>query len=216
MISWLSDWVQQIVLIVLIAGFVDLILPNTAMERYVKLVMGLLIILAILSPLLGLLGKEYDLSELALQQEKESRALGMDSLRFIQSKSEELKKTQMEQIDERTIETMKSMIQQQLKQHFSIQTSEVVIALHQNEQQTKEIKSIYVMITELKDDETQVNHIEPVKPIQIGKDMSQKVEDEPSDEVKKQLDEIQHYLMRYWGLNPEQVVVKQDGSEGGN
>ncbi|MBS7530896.1 stage III sporulation protein AF [Hazenella sp. IB182353] len=216
MISWLSDWVQQIVLIVLIAGFVDLILPNTAMERYVKLVMGLLIILAILSPLLGLLGKEYDLSELALQQEKESGALGMDSLRFIQSKSEELKKTQMEQIDERTIETMKSMIQQQLKQHFSIQTSEVVIALHQNEQQTKEIKSIYVMITELKDDETQVNHIEPVKPIQIGKDTSQKVEDEPSDEVKKQLDEIQHYLMRYWGLNPEQVVVKQDGSEGGN
>ena len=50
MIELLSGWLKQIVILVLIAAFMDLLLPNNSMERYIKLVMGLLIILAILSP----------------------------------------------------------------------------------------------------------------------------------------------------------------------
>ncbi|MDQ0337734.1 stage III sporulation protein AF [Caldalkalibacillus uzonensis] len=54
-IAYLGEWIKHIVLIILIATFLDLLLPNSQMRRYIKLVVGLLIIMTILSPVLELL-----------------------------------------------------------------------------------------------------------------------------------------------------------------
>lgn len=48
--GWLSNWLQELIMIVLLATFVEMLLPNRSMERYVKLVLSLLILLTLLSP----------------------------------------------------------------------------------------------------------------------------------------------------------------------
>lgn len=53
--TWLGGWLKELVLIVLLASFVDMILPSRSMERYVKLVLSLLILLTLLSPVVRLL-----------------------------------------------------------------------------------------------------------------------------------------------------------------
>ncbi|MGQ8874606.1 stage III sporulation protein AF [Paenibacillus sp. TSA_86.1] len=53
--GWLSSWLQDLIMIVLLATFVDMLLPNRSMERYVKLVLSLLILLTLLSPITKLL-----------------------------------------------------------------------------------------------------------------------------------------------------------------
>ncbi|WP_458460738.1 stage III sporulation protein AF, partial [Paenibacillus sp.] len=53
--GWLSNWLQELIMIVLLATFVDMLLPNRSMERYVKLVLSLLILLTLLSPITKLL-----------------------------------------------------------------------------------------------------------------------------------------------------------------
>ncbi|CAI6062722.1 hypothetical protein PAECIP112173_01855 [Paenibacillus sp. JJ-100] len=53
--GWLSNWLQDLIMIVLLATFVDMLLPNRSMERYVKLVLSLLILLTLLSPITKLL-----------------------------------------------------------------------------------------------------------------------------------------------------------------
>jgi len=58
--EFVGGWLKQIILLVLVATFFDLLLPNNSMERYVKLVMGLLIIFAILNPIFSLLDKNLD------------------------------------------------------------------------------------------------------------------------------------------------------------
>jgi len=58
-LSWLAKWLEQVIAVVLLAGFVDLLLPNKAMQRYVRLVAGLLILLTILSPVVRLLQGDY-------------------------------------------------------------------------------------------------------------------------------------------------------------
>lgn len=50
--DWLAEWLREIIFIVLIAVFIDLLLPNRAMERYVKFVVSLLILLTLLSPVM--------------------------------------------------------------------------------------------------------------------------------------------------------------------
>ncbi|NUU75843.1 stage III sporulation protein AF [Paenibacillus xylanilyticus] len=53
--GWLSSWLRELIMIVLLATFVDMLLPNRSMERYVKLVLSLLILLTLLSPITKLL-----------------------------------------------------------------------------------------------------------------------------------------------------------------
>ncbi|MFK7697196.1 stage III sporulation protein AF [Paenibacillus sp. HJGM_3] len=60
MIAWLSDWLKQIIIVILLAAFVDLLLPNNALQRYVRTVLGLFILLTLLSPLFTLFQKSLD------------------------------------------------------------------------------------------------------------------------------------------------------------
>lgn len=72
--TWLGGWLREIILVVLLASFVELLLPSKSMERYARLVLSLLILLTMLSPIVSLL-KGDAVAELSLamgQQEKEN------------------------------------------------------------------------------------------------------------------------------------------------
>lgn len=65
MAAWLSQWLRDIVLIVLFAAFVDLLVPNNALQKYVKITISLMILLTILSPIIGMLRPDLDIREAA-------------------------------------------------------------------------------------------------------------------------------------------------------
>lgn len=50
----LGSWLKEIIMIILLATFLDLLLPNRSMQRYVKLTLSLIILLTMLSPVLKL------------------------------------------------------------------------------------------------------------------------------------------------------------------
>lgn len=57
MMDALAGWLKQLIAVVLLASLVDLLLPNRTMQRYVRLVAGLFVLLAILTPVMqGLRG----------------------------------------------------------------------------------------------------------------------------------------------------------------
>lgn len=56
--TFLGEWLKEIIVIVLIAVFIDLLLPNRAMERYVKFVVSLLILLTLISPVMRLFSSD--------------------------------------------------------------------------------------------------------------------------------------------------------------
>ncbi len=47
----LGDWLKQIILIVLLATIADLLLPTKTMQKYVRMVMGLAVVAAMLQPM---------------------------------------------------------------------------------------------------------------------------------------------------------------------
>ena len=55
----LGEWLKQLVIIVLLAAFADLLLPTRAMEKYVRMVMGLAIVAAMLQPIVPLLSRNW-------------------------------------------------------------------------------------------------------------------------------------------------------------
>ena len=61
----LAAWLKQIIVVVLLATFIDLLLPNRTMQRYVKLVVSLFILMTILTPVMQLFGTSANLRMLA-------------------------------------------------------------------------------------------------------------------------------------------------------
>lgn len=54
----LGEWIRQVVLVLILTGVVELALPAGAVRRYVQVVLGLLVLLAIIRPVLAWLNSE--------------------------------------------------------------------------------------------------------------------------------------------------------------
>lgn len=52
--AFLVDWIKQIILFVLIAIVIDLLLPSNNMRKYIKLVVGLILVVMFLKPVFAL------------------------------------------------------------------------------------------------------------------------------------------------------------------
>lgn len=84
----LTAWVKSLVLIVLFATFFELLLPNNSLNRFIKVIMGLFIMLAVLNPITSLLKQPWHETEVAaLGQEKMNvpSNLSADSLEKLQA-----------------------------------------------------------------------------------------------------------------------------------
>jgi stage III sporulation protein AF len=57
-VAFLKEWVRGLVLLVLLGGCLEMLLPMGGMKRYVRLVLGLLVMLAMVRPVLAFLGQE--------------------------------------------------------------------------------------------------------------------------------------------------------------
>lgn len=106
--EWLGGWLKQLIFVVMLAAFVDLLLPSQAMQRYAKTVIGLFMLLVLLSPVFELFQKGWNADKLiaeaeTLQQKKsrlasadgtgapEAEGKGTASLEAILKQSEQLK-----------------------------------------------------------------------------------------------------------------------------
>ncbi len=111
MAAWLSEWLRNIIAVILLAVMVELLLPNKAMQRYARLIVGLLILLTIMSPVLKLLQTDFDSrldAGFTLWEEKAwTEAPGMPSLEEIELKAAELRErqeTEAAKLTERALE----------------------------------------------------------------------------------------------------------------
>ncbi|WP_371369458.1 hypothetical protein SRRS_26190 [Sporomusa rhizae] len=57
MIESITLWIKSIIFVVLFASFLELLLPSNNMQRFVRVILGLFIMLAILNPVIGVIEK---------------------------------------------------------------------------------------------------------------------------------------------------------------
>lgn len=58
--EFISDWITQIIIFILLATIIDLLTPNLAMSKYIKLVLGLILILILLTPIFSLFNLDFE------------------------------------------------------------------------------------------------------------------------------------------------------------
>ena len=65
MVSWMSNWVQGIIVAVIIATIIEMILPQGTIKKYIKVVIGMYILFAIVSPIIAKIsGGKFDVNNI--------------------------------------------------------------------------------------------------------------------------------------------------------
>ncbi|MEB3101447.1 stage III sporulation protein AF [Ferviditalea candida] len=196
MIAWLSGWLKEIIMVILLATFVDLMLPNSSMQRYVKVVISLFILVVLLSPILSaLFDRSFSIKAAAeLENWSQADAYGKASeaaTRYILQQGEKLREEGVKQAADITRERLAGLIRQQIERTEPQRVREVNVKLDIGPNQSLSIGSVQVVL--LNDGERDAVKekssgsgtgltISPVKPIEpvdikihVGKQKSEAV-----------------------------------------
>ncbi|SDX99674.1 stage III sporulation protein AF [Thermoactinomyces sp. DSM 45892] len=204
-IEWMGDWLKQIILLVLVATFLDMLLPSNAMEKYVKLVMGLLILMAILSPIFKLLSENLNLTELAFFDANKAVVAvpEMKSLADINEQTNQLKKQQDQVIQQKTKQSMETWMKKNIPDRFAMEVvSADVVAQFTTE--NPHIEKIHLVVRE-KAIDASAKQVKPVQEVSILPSNEPTPTESTSNETGKK---IQSFIQQTWNLTAEQVEVQ--------
>lgn len=146
MMHLLSEWLREIIFIILLAVFIDLLLPSNRMQSYVKVVISLLIFMTILSPLIKLLKTDFSLD--ALIPQEQAAAGEMASLETIMEEAKSLDLRRQEQAVEMVEDQIALQIKQQIGIRFAEQAQKVDVKLEHLEDGQIQIIALEINLAE--------------------------------------------------------------------
>lgn len=205
MISYLEAWIKNIVVILLLTSFVELLLPESELEKYTRVVLGLFIVIAILNPILNLFNTNYDFQQITdlLTVEGERKINKSEMI----ERGKELRDTSQEEARSNYKHQLTRQITALLSFDDDLPQSSVKVNLKSN----TEIEKIIINLQKNKkanepefDQEIRVDDIEVNNGVkQERKESKQKSLEKVSHKIKKQ-------LANFYNLSHKQIVVKRD------
>lgn len=204
-LSFITEWIMNIVVFILLAMIVDMLLPNSAMKKYTKMVTGLLLIAIILTPLLKVVAKDFDQVVASFSNKKIIDSNKVENL--IESKKKEIQAGQVEYTLKQVGEKMKNDVKEELIDRFDKDIQQIKIDSKDRVAENENpIEKVIVYLAEKKKDDS-VPIIKPVN-ISIG-------EEEPEEGMgSRENESILSMLSERWGIAPDQIELHN--GEGGS
>ena len=183
MIEFLSDWMRGLILVIFLAVFLDMMLPNNVLQRYAKVVMGLLVILLMLNPILKISGTSvYEMNFSIDDLLPSGGEKGLPSIEQIQQQGELLGQSNaaltLQQWKANVGAEIKALIE---KDHLVTVAAVEVDAVLNEQGQPEGISEVSVAVAP-KQEGGSVQAIKPIEPVIIGG-----AHDEPQAEARTTL-----------------------------
>lgn len=206
--AYLGEWIKHIVLIILVATFLDLLLPNTQMRRYIQLVVGLIIIVLILSPILELLQVDHERFtagiEQLLQPDEEPQ------LQF-EDRKEAVQEVQDRAVLEEVGRLWAQVIKREVEREFALNVEEIDIDLDvvEGRADVNRVKLV-VAWSDDGDEGTPDGEGALVEPVVIDVNLEKK-ESGPIDaltrEEKKWTEKLLTYFDQNWNISGDKIEI---------
>jgi stage III sporulation protein AF len=140
---WIASWLKELILMILLATFAEMLLPKSSLHRYVKTVLGLFILMAMLSPIFTLLQKQKEMDRMlasassAMEGPTQGRANGtLYSLSHILQEGERMKKANQQDSKMMVEATITELLNQEALAGESMEASQVHVMLDENNGET--------------------------------------------------------------------------------
>lgn len=202
MISFMKDWVLNIAALVMFIVIVEMLMPSGKMKKYLSLVTGFVLIIAIINPFLKFIGSGAKLEDIQI-----SNSNFIDKYE-IEKNSSILKDEQNKQI----IEVYRKKLIKQLEDNLSKNKDvagvkgDVIINEDYNSENFGEILRVYAEIT-TDEGNNGVRPVAKVEKIEIGnKDSKSNSSINMGSALKKQLEDR---VTALFGIDRENIVISR-------
>lgn len=200
MIDFLKNWVFNIVTLVIIIVLVEILLPSGKVRKFVNLISGFILIIAIINPFLGLFKNGVDLKEFEIAS---SNFIDKNE---IEKDSKILNESQIKQITEVYRGKLISQLESSTNGIDGITSVKADVIM--NEDYTSdafgEIKRVYLDLV-LDTEKSDVKPVTKVEKVEIGKtEKKEKKTDRVDNEMKEALENRINKLL---GVEKENIVI---------
>lgn len=197
----LREFVRNLLVIVVLATFLQLILPPGSMRRYANLALGLVVVLTLLGPILALTRTSWDMNQLLGQAQAQT------AWTELQYKSELLQG----QNDASLLQTYRGLLGTQISEIIE-RLGEVVLIDYQIElvedQSAADFGRIVNIKVECREAASTIQAVYQVEPVKIGKDAAQQQSSLLQNEWALVTErEIQQAIAKQFMLTDEQISV---------
>lgn len=138
----LKKWIYTIVVIIVFVTFIEMLMPNSSMKKYSKLILGVLVMTIILQPLFSLVNKNFSLSADSLKFENQLNSS------YIKEQSTSYSEKQNIEITKQYKQNIEKQIGQYVKKEIGEKDIEVTVQIIEDMESEDygEIKKIYLNI----------------------------------------------------------------------
>lgn len=203
--QFITEWIRNIIVFLLLATILHLILPNSNLQKYVKFVVSLLLVVLILTPLFKLL--QTDVNEVIANFNQEKYVAGGTTENSVDAKKKEIQASQRAYNLELMAVQMKKQIGKELEQKYGMTVSDVKVIVSENKTEIKSPKDIQSVIVTLQPAESsRQGAIETVKQIEINTK-------EPKERTEETNAEMKQFFSNQWQLEDKQIQVQMEGGQ---
>jgi len=195
-VDFLASWISNIIIFILLATVIDMLLPNSALQKYSKMVIGLLLIAVIITPILRLVHTNFDdvLASATIQFEQgEAQSLG----NLTESKKKEIQATQSAYILEQMAVQLQAEAEEELMEKYQMEIQDIEVTVKDEEKPEPEnLQHITISLSEVKEDET----IEAIAKVEIDTKRALVTDDARYADVKQ-------FLANTWSIDEEMIQI---------
>ncbi len=208
--QFLTEWISNIILLILLATILELLLPNSSLQRYVKMVVGLLILVAILNPLFSIFSKDVDSWVNSISLPGQFHEADIEN--SIENKKIEIQQAQLAYISEQVAVQLKRQVEEEMITKFEKEIVDVRATINNFIEEEDPSNSISNVVIELTPQDTNLSTtkdeaIEAVALVSI--DTTKRSEPIQQEETNK--NEIIRYLSSEWHIPTEKIEVVMEG-----
>ncbi|PLR99885.1 stage III sporulation protein AF [Bacillus sp. T33-2] len=199
----LKEWITNIILFILLATVIDMLLPNSNLQKYTKIVTGLLLIAIILSPVLKLLSGDFERALASIPLMQDNGGNNMENL--IEMQKTEIQASQHAYILEQMAVQLKKDAEEELMERYGMEIDGIELVENDNKDQRPFPENLESIIVSLKVPEDQ-EAIEAVKTVEINTDQPL-----PSKQQATDTNQIVYLLSEKWNVPAESIQVVIEG-----
>ncbi|MFC5403945.1 stage III sporulation protein AF [Cohnella soli] len=143
----LSHWLRQIIAVILLASLIDLLLPNRTMQRYVRLVAGLFILMTVATPILNWMKGDFG-SKLAggLTAVEQESMNAPSRMAMIEADGAKLRDKQTAQAAKLVTARLEAAIRQEVEQSEKRGVSRVDVSLERGTDGSVQVAGVAVTL----------------------------------------------------------------------
>ncbi|MGF2617033.1 stage III sporulation protein AF [Rossellomorea vietnamensis] len=195
--SFLTEWITNIIVFILLASVVDMLLPSSNMQKYTKIVTGLLLITIILTPLMKLFSADFEEAIAEINLEGPIQTASLEN--SVEMKKKEIQASQRAYILEQMAVQMKNDVEKEMIDKHNLTVKHIELEAEDLENLPESILSVSIHL-----DTSKEEAVTAIKPVDIDTSKSVPEDDESSQGIQSMLSEK-------WNIPEDKLVIMIEG-----